>query len=99
MFESTAPGIPYDIWGRVQTLVTSEVVANYGVIEPKINVLWFAWFDGEAFTAVPSKDWRALVVSSGLPYGVYFQVSYDSISNAYYIDRYTREDQTVVSGV
>lgn len=99
MLQSTAPGMPHEIWVRTQKLVSDEVKKQYGLTDFKVSVLWFAWFSGGMFVPILAKDWRALAVSSGLPYSVYFEISYDSTSNSYYIDRYTSEDRTVIPGV
>lgn len=99
MLQSTAPVMPHEIYVRIKQLVSNEVKKQFGLTEFTVNILWFAWFDEGAFIPTVARDWRALAVSSGLPYGVYFELSYDSTNNSYYLDRYTCEERTVIPGV
>ena len=92
--------MPHDIFVTIQKLMGDAVKKQYGLTTgSRITVLWFAWFRDGLFTAVRSDDWRAVVVSSDLPYSVYFEVTYDITANSYYIDRHTSEDRTVIPGV
>lgn len=96
MLRSTAPVMPDDIEIRVKQLVSDEVEKTYGVTEHTVTILWFAWFVDGKFVATPGVEWRVIAVTSNLPESAYFEISYDNGLNAYYIDKYTKNQRTLI---
>lgn len=96
MYQPVMSFMPSHLWTEAIRVVSEQIrklenaPSNF-----EVKILWFAWFLNGCFVSTPAQSWRAVAVSSNMGKGVYFEVSYDHVSNAYYVDTYESTGRTV----